>query len=140
MPGRIGFPGISTPNRGTDVELRAWQQAVNNVRERIETLESLLGAATQRATVSAASATSVAALERQVRQLAADAQAFVALSSLFNLGEVFEEGDQWVYDATFSQFFPRVPREPEQVLPLVNGDVPPALVYLQDGSLVYFTP
>lgn len=140
----IGKPAIVAPPVGTDRGLATWQQQMNNIRERFQAIENAFTAfqtvTTQRAT---AAATSGASIERRLRDLLLQVEAAIAdaqqLLALFSLEEPFEDGDIWVYRDTVAQFVP----EPGgdigggAVLPVVTGEVPPVLVYLDDGSLVY---
>lgn len=66
------------------------------------------------------------------------AAAAIALAELFDLGTPGpQDGDTWVYDAGLGKFRPAPADSSGGILPVVTGEVPPVLVYLDDGSLVY---
>jgi hypothetical protein len=140
----IGRPAITAPAQGTDKALKTWQQQLNNIRERFQALETVVSTLETTTTARAESAaTSTAAIQRELRSLLARVTAALAevqqLLDLFSLEEAFVDGDIWVYRDEFAKFVP----EPGgdigggAVLPVVTGEVPPVLVYLDDGSLVY---
>lgn len=138
MPGRLGFPALSTPNQSSDRALRLWQQAIDNIRERFRAAEAEI-VALQSTTAALAAGTSLAnritRLARDVEELALDVEAFIAL---FDIGATPEDGDVWTWDAEQNQYVPQAPASVAGgVLPVVTGEVPPVLVYLEDGALVY---
>ncbi len=64
------------------------------------------------------------------------AAAAISLAELFDQGTPLPaDGDTWVYDAAIGKF--RAGQAGGGILPVVTGEVPPVLVYNDDGSLVY---
>lgn len=139
MPGRLGFPAISTPNAPADrAALRLWQQAIDNIRERFRTIEAAV-LALQSTTEALQSGTGLTAritrLARDLELLTLDVEAFIAL---FDLDAQPADGDVLTWVEEQNQFVPLPPAATAGgVLPVVTGEVPPVLVYLDDGSLVY---
>ena len=138
MPGRIGFPAISTPRRLDPTALSQWQQAVDNIRERLAAVEA--AATTLQATTAAlaggtSTASRLAALAREVDRITRD---LANLLALFDVDATPADGDVLTWSEDQNQYVPEPPAAVAGgVLPVVTGDVPPILVYLEDGALVY---
>lgn len=131
----IGRPAISTPRA---LELRAVQLAVDNIRERFQAVDQAV-LALQATTTALAAGTSVSTrltrLQREVDALALDLSQLLAL---FDLEAVPADGDVLTWSDDQNQYIPEPPAAAAGgVLPVVTGDVPPILVYLEDGALVY---
>jgi len=131
----IGEPSISTPRA---LELRAVQLAVDNIRERFQAVDRAV-LALQATTTALAAGTSVSTrltrLQREVDALALDLSQLLAL---FDIEAVPADGDVLTWSDDQNQYIPEPPAAVAGgVLPVVTGDVPPILVYLEDGALVY---
>ncbi len=138
MPGRLGYPAISTPSAPTDRALRLWQQQIDNVRERFVAVETAV-VALQNTTAALASGTSVAArVTRLARDLELLTEEIEAALALFDLTADPADGDVLTWVEEQNQYQPLPPANAAGgVLPVVTGEVPPVLVYLDDGALVY---
>ena len=131
----IGRPAISTPRA---LELRAVQLAVDNIRERFQAVDQAV-LALQATTTALAAGTSVSTrLSRLQREVDALALGLSQLLALFDLEAVPADGDVLTWSDDQNQYIPEPPAAVAGgVLPVVTGDVPPILVYLEDGALVY---
>lgn len=136
----IGRPSITTPNRppADAATLRAWQQAINNIRERFRAVEELAQTVETTGNARATSvATLVSSLQASVREILA------ILSRLQNLPPISDgpanDGDVLTWSDDSGQYVPETPDAPDGgiYMPVVLGDIPPTLVYLPDGNLVY---
>ncbi len=131
----IGRPAISTPRA---LELRAVQLAVDNIRERFQAVDQaviLLQATTTALAAGTSVSTRLTRLQREVDALALDLSQLLAL---FDLEAVPADGDVLTWSDDQNQYIPEPPAAVAGgVLPVVTGDVPPILVYLEDGALVY---
>jgi hypothetical protein len=145
---RIGFPSVGPPNAAmTERNLRAWQQQIDNIRERFEAIESAYTTSQALTTARAATtATSLSAMQRELRDLLRRVNSALALAEqlleLFSLAESFEDGDIWVYRDSVAQFVPEPGGEigGGGVLPMVTGEIldgQPVFMYFDDGSLMY---
>lgn len=131
----IGRPAIATPRA---LELRAVQLAVDNIRERFQAIDQAV-LALQATTTALAAGTSVSTrLTRLQRELDALALDLSQLLALFDFEAVPADGDVLTWSDDQNQYVPAPSAAVAGgVLPVVTGDVPPILVYLEDGALLY---
>lgn len=131
----LGLPAISTPRV---LELRPVQLAVENIRERFLAVDRAIVALQSTTTALASGGTvssRLARLSRDVDELALDLSQLLAL---FDIEAVPVDGDVLTWSDAQNQYIPAAPATGAGgVLPVVTGEIPPVLVYLGDGSLVY---
>lgn len=130
----VGRPSITTPN---SLELRLLQQTVQNIEQRFRAVEAELtgfeATVNGRATSSATTLSSLQAAIRQIRIILDGLQDLPPISN-----EPAEDGDVLTWSVESNQYVPEAGGGVGGVyLPLVTGEVPPVLMYLPDGNLVY---
>jgi hypothetical protein len=145
----IGRPSIVTPNRAPSdgrsaaadaAALRPWQQAIDNIRERFRAAELAVAALRDVDTAAALSSSRASAsilsrldaIERLLIGVNFEALLLISLNPA-------ADGDVLTWDVDAGQYVPEAPDTPEGgiYMPVVLGDIPPTLVYLPDGNLVY---